>query len=539
MKNIYTPADIEHIIDLTIGKLDQIAELDKQRQAFWMQRREAFVEAVAEQVAAEVMAMRGKSSAKVLVFAGDGICGAYALATASALHRQGCLARVVLFNIGGEMLSPDTVAARDKFIALSGEDFLEEVINPGPGFTMPEMDRRTIVVDGIFGSEYKKPLRGGYQAVARHINEQGAKVISIDLPSGMVTDLGVGMINRNIVHADLTLTLVGPTLSFFMPENAELIGRWKTIDVPFDEEAINSIRCSTRIIDAKAVRTVLPTRPSFASKADLGDALIFAGSYGMLGAAVLATRAATRSGCGRVICHGPRCGFYVMQSSVPSAMFTTDGGADDIRRFENPRQCLGVAVGPGIGRSDDTVRGLEIFLKSCFAAGKPLILDADALNCLTVKPSMIDFIPARSIITPHAGEFDRLFGAQSSHASRVLKALEMAARHKIIIVLKGHYTLTIWPDGSIVVNSSGTEALATAGSGDVLTGLMAGFVAQKMMPEVAAVAAVYIHGIAGRIAARINGIQGTTAEDIADAIGPAIDSILNPRQSGATTPHRQ
>lgn len=535
MKNIYTPADIERITDATIGRLDDIAQLDSQRQELWMRRRAAFVAAVGEQVASEILALRDASKAKVLVFAGDGICGAYALATATVLHRNGCQARVVLFNIGGDMLSPDAVSARDNFIAEGGEAYIQEVINPGPGFTMPEMNRRTIVVDGIFGSEYKKPLRGGYQAVARHINEHGARVVSIDLPSGMITDLGVGMINRNIVHADLTLTLVGPTLSFFMPENAELIGRWKTLDVPMDEEAMTSTRCTSRIIDAKAVRTVMPVRPSTASKVDLGDALIFAGSYGMLGAAVLATRAATRSGCGRVTCHGPRCAFYVMQSSVPSAMFETDGGDVDIKVFSNPRQCSGVAIGPGIGRSDDTLDGLEVFLKACFAAEKPLILDADALNCMAMKPSVIDFIPARSVLTPHAGEFDRLFGAQSSHASRVLKALEMASRHKIVIVLKGHYTLTIWPDGSIVVNTSGTEALATAGSGDVLTGLMAGLVAQKMAPEVAAVAAVFIHGIAGRMAASVNGVAGTTAEDIADAIGPAIDSIVNPRHSGAPT----
>ena len=539
MKNIYTPADIERITDATIGRLDDIAQLDSQRQELWMRRRAAFVAAVGEQVAAEILALRDAAKAKVLVFAGDGICGAYALATATVLHRNGCQARVVLFNIGGDMLSPDTVSARDNFIAEGGEAFLQEVVNPGPGFTMPDMNRRTIVVDGIFGSEYKKPLRGGYQAVARHINEQGARVVSIDLPSGMITDLGVGMINRNIVHASLTLTLVGPTLAFFMPENAELIGRWKTLDVPMDEEAMNSTRCTSRIIDTKAVRTVLPVRQPTASKSDLGDALIFAGSYGMLGAAVLATRAATRSGCGRVTCHGPRCAFYVMQSSVPSAMFETDGGDVDIKVFDNPRQCTGVAIGPGIGRSDDTLDGLEVFLKACFAAEKPLILDADALNCMSMKPSMIDFIPARSVLTPHAGEFDRIFGAQSSHASRVLKALEMASRHKIVIVLKGHYTLTVWPDGSIVVNTSGTEALATAGSGDVLTGLMAGFVAQKMAPEVAAVAAVYGHGIAGRMAAAHNGIAGTTAEDIADAIGPAIDSIVNPRSNGAPTISQQ
>ncbi len=532
MKNIYTPADIDRIMAATIGRLDDIAALDEGRRELCMERRAAFVATVGEQVAAEVLALEPSQKAGVLIFAGDGICGAYALATASMLHSRGCPANVVLFNIGGDMLSPDALRARNEFIEEFGQEYLQEVINPGPGFTMPEMTRRTIVVDGIFGSEYRKPLRGGYQAVARYINEHSPRVISIDLPSGMTTDLSVGMINRNIVHADLTLTLVGPTLAFFMPENAELVGRWKTLEVPFDADAMAAVHCSSRIIDAKAVRTVLPERPPYSSKADLGDALIFAGSYGMLGAAVLATRAATRSGCGKVTCHGPRCAFFVMQTAVPSAMFTTDGGDVDIRRFENPRECLGVAIGPGIGHSDDTVRGLEVFLKSCFATGKPLILDADALNCIAEKPSMIDFIPARSVLTPHAGEFDRLFGPHISHSSRVLKALEMASRHKIVIVLKGHYTFTVWPDGSVVVNASGTQALATAGSGDVLTGLMAGLVAQKMMPEVAAVAAVYIHGVAGRIAARVNGVNGTTAEDIADAIGPAIDSILNPRRQG-------
>ena len=399
MKNIYTPADIERIMDATIGRLSDIAELDAQRQAVWYERRRVFVEAVGRQVAAEVAEFRGMSKSKVLVFAGDGICGAYALSAAAQLYLGGIPVRVILFNIGGNLLTPDTLRARDALIEIAGTDVLDEVINPGPGFSMPEMNRRTIVLDGIFGSEYKKPLRGGYQAVARHINEHGPQVISIDLPSGMTTDLGVGMINRNIVHADLTLTLVGPTLAFFMPENAELIGRWKTINVPMEEEAMSAVRCSTRIIDARAVRTVLPVRPPMASKNDLGSVLIMAGSYGMLGAAVLATRAATRSGCGRVTCYGPRCGFYVMQSSVPSAMFATDGSDREIHKFENVHDCEGVAVGPGIGHSDETINGLEVFLKSCFANNKPLILDADALNCLAEKPPLI----TRDVVAP----FDR------------------------------------------------------------------------------------------------------------------------------------
>ncbi|MDE6120885.1 MAG: NAD(P)H-hydrate dehydratase, partial [Muribaculaceae bacterium] len=425
-----------------------------------------------------------------------------------------------------DMLIPDTVMARDRFVAGAGAELLHEVINPGVNFQMPEMDRSTIVVDGLFGSEHKKPLRGGYQSVARHINEHEARVIAIDLPSGMTPELSVGMINRNIVHAELTLTLVGPTLAFYMPENADLIGRWKTIEADYDTEAVRSTRCTSRVVDAKAVRMALPPRDPFASKADLGDVMLFAGSYGMLGAAVLATRAATRSGCGRVTCCAPRCAFYVMQSSVPSAMFVTDGSDFDIQRFEMPEKCDAIAIGPGLGHSDSTARGLEQFLKACHAAGKPIILDADALNCIASQPSMLDFLPPRSIITPHAGEFDRMFGAQSSHSTRVLKAMEVSARYKIVIVLKGHYTLTVWPDGSILVNTNASESLATAGSGDVLTGLMAGFLAQNMVPEIAAVAAVFIHGVAGKISARTMGIRGTTAEDIADSIGPAIESIV-------------
>ncbi len=312
-----------------------------------------------------------------------------------------------------------------------------------------------------------------------------------------------------------------------MPENAQLIGRWKTLKLPLDKSVVK--RPSCRIVDSKAIRTALPVRDPMADKNELGSALIFAGSYGMLGAAVLATRAASRSGCGRVTCHGPRCAFYVMQTSVPSAMFETDGADFDIQRFESQHDADATAIGPGLGRSDATIYGLERLLKSSYAASRPLILDADALNCIALRQTLLDFIPPRSILTPHAREFDRLFGTQNSHSTRVMKAVEMAARYKIIIVLKGHHTLTIWPNGEILVNSSGTEALATAGSGDVLTGLITGLAAQNMAPEIAAVAAVYIHGIAGKIASRRYGVRGTTAEDIADAIGQAIESITNPQ----------
>lgn len=527
MKNIYSPEDIDRIMAATIGNLSEADDMTPTDREVFMNRRQAFIDTVGLKVAAEVLANR-KDGQRVVVFAGDDICGAYALSTARQLHQQLCPAEVYLINIGGNLLKADTVIARDKFLDIAGDEFLFETIDLN--LIMPEMDEHLIIVDGLFGREYTSPLRGGYQAMARSINETGAKVISIDLPSGMSTELSVGMINRNIVHADITLTIVGPTLAFYMPENAELLGKWKTLQLPLNRSAVKSTRCAARLIDAAAIRSVLAPRDEYASKADLGHALIFAGSYGMLGAAVLSTRAACRSGCGKVTCHGPRCGFYTMQTTVPSAMFKTDGGDFDIRNFEADENYDAIAVGPGIGRSNATVSGLDVFLKACHAEKRPLILDADALNCIASRPVLLDFIPPRSIITPHPGEFDRLFGPQPSASARLLKAIEMSHKYKLIIVLKSHFTQTVWYDGSILVNSSGTEALATAGSGDVLTGLTAGFVAQQIAPEIAAVAAVFIHGVAGKAAACINGIRGTTAEDIADAIGPAIDSIIYPEK---------
>lgn len=531
MKKIYTPDDIQRITAATIGNLDEIEQMTPGMRDWHMERRSAFIQNVGRLAAHEVMQFRGDSDAKVLVFAGDGLCGAYALDTATELHRAGCPATVVLFNIGGDMLTADTRAARDRFVESAGAAYLTEVINPGPDcFTMPYLNaRNTIVVDGIFGSEYRKPLRGGYQAVARHINESGVRVVALDLPSGMTTDLSVGMVNCNIVHATLTLALIGPTLAFFMPENVELVGQWKVLPAQFDPEALRTTRCTSRMLDAAGVRAVLPKRAATVSKADLGDVLVYAGSYGMCGAAMLATKAATRSGCGRVTCHGPRCAYMVLQTSVPSAMFVSDGADTMIYDFDNGIHADAVAIGPGIGRGEETAIGLEVYLKAARAAQRPVVLDADALNIIASHPRMLDYIPARSIITPHAGEFDRLFGPSNTHGTRTLAAIEMAHRYGIVIVLKGYKTITVWPDGSLLVNTSGTEALATAGSGDVLTGITAGILAQKLAPELAAAVAVYIHGVAGRIAARTYGIFGTTADDIAEAVGPAIQTILYPK----------
>lgn len=509
--NIYTPKQIDYILDASLGKTPE--------------SRQAFIEAVGKEVAAEVQSLRRRNK-RVIVFAGNDLCGAFAMEAATELHRLGFQPEVYLINIGGDRLSADARAARQRFIDEVGEEALFETV--GMELAQPEIDASDLVVDGLFGREHIGPLMGGYQHLARFINESEAFIVAIDLPSGMSVDLSVGMINRNIIHADVTLTMVGPSAAFFMKENAELVGHWQVMDLPLNAEALASTRCHTRLIESHNIRKLLPPRGQFVSKADLGHALIYAGSYGMLGAAVLSARGALRSGCGKLTIHGPRCGFFVMQTSVPCAMFQTDGGDMDIRRMDYSKNFTAIGAGPGIGTSDATVSALEGLLKAANAAAAPLVLDADALNCMSLRPSMLDFIPPRSVITPHEGEFDRLFGKQPSGSARLLKAIELAHKLSIIIVLKGHYTITVWPDGSVLFNSSGTPALATAGTGDVLAGLITGLIASGIHPEYAAVIGVYIHGLAGHFAARTLGERSVTASEVAEYLGRAFEAVVNP-----------
>lgn len=518
MRKIYSPADIEKTISVELGNGGDVAT---------QARRNHFIENVGQVAAREIQTFCKDTKRRILVIAGEELCGGYALETASALYRMGESVGVILINIGGQLKNPITIAARKHFLQTAGAESLYELVDMNK--PIPSFQKEMLIVDGIYGREYNHLSRGGFQIIARQINESKCKVVSLDVPSGMTSDLSIGMINRNIVHADLTLTFIGPTLSFYLPETQELLGRWKVMDVDIDQSLINNMPPIGGVVDRKVVASIIPARNRFAEKSDLGTALIFAGSYGMSGAALLSTRAACRSGCGKIICHGPRSAYYVIQSQAPSALFETTEGEDHyIHHFSTKYNYDAVAIGPGLGRAEETTNGLESFLKQCDNTTR-LVLDADALNCIADCPRLLDYIPPRSILTPHKGEFDRLFGKHPLSSTRLLKAIEIAKARKITIVLKGHFTQIVWPDGKVFVNSSGTEALATAGSGDVLTGLIAGLLAQGIHPEYAALAGVYIHGVAGQMAAIDHGINGTTAEDIADYIGTAIDNILHPR----------
>jgi NAD(P)H-hydrate epimerase len=477
------------------------------------------IERVAEGVADEI-ASRWRSNKPTLVFAGPGNNGADALATARLLAEHGFRPEVYLFNIGGDKLSVDCTASRDRLLMEIPDIAFTEVQSR---FSMPQITANHLVVDGLFGSGLREELQGGFKSLVQYINEESATVVSIDLPSGMFSDWNPQIVNRNTIHADLTLAIQFPRISFFIPDNAELIGEWKVLDIGLNGKSLAPSSANFCLVEKRDVCRRLRPRNDFASKADFGSAVLYAGSYGMMGAATLAARGAMRAGVGKLTVNAPKCGYQIMQTSVPEALYQHNRGELNIVDIHPDRSFSAIALGPGMGTNDLTVHALEDFLASI---NQPVILDADALNCIALKPSILNTIPVLSIITPHAGEFDRLFGPQPSSEARLRKAIEMAKYYNILIILKGHYTAIVRPDGKVYFNSSGCPAMATAGSGDVLTGVLLAMLAQGYPAELASIIAVYIHGVAGDMAAAEHGDYGVTAGDIANNIGRAIKETM-------------
>ena len=409
---------------------------------------------------------------------------------------------------------------RDRLIPLAGDNFVEVTDT----FEPPELGPDDVVIDGLFGSGLRNPLRGGYTALVQYINNSDAYVVSIDVPSGLFGEWNTGSDHRNIVRADLTLTYQFKRLSFFFAENAEFIGQCKVLDMEMNLEAIAQTPTDYYLVERDDVKAALRPRDEFVNKYDNGSIMLVAGSYGMMGAAVLAAKGALRAGAGLVTVHAPRCGYAVMQTAVPEALFEPDRNEIFTTGIDSRRRHSVVALGPGMGTSDETIDALDTFLKTFRS---PCLLDADALNCIARRPMLLRSIPKGSVITPHAGEFDRLFGEHVTDEERLRKAIDVSRLYEITIVLKGHYTTTVRPDGKIYINSSGNAGMATAGSGDVLTGVIAALIAQGYAPDWSVVLGVYLHGYAGDLAEQEHGEMGLMAGDIANNMGRAIRNIMS------------
>ena len=443
---------------------------------------------------------------RVVVFAGPGNNGDDALAVARMLIERDYDVTAYLFNISGH-LSEDCAANKKRLQEKRSKSFIEVTQE----FEPPQLDESTLVIDGLFGSGLNKPLAGGFASLVKYINASPSKVVSIDMPSGLMTEDNTYNVRANIIRADETLTLQHQKLSFLFPENQQFIGRLRVLDIRLSKEGIEKTDAQYTLLEENDIRPRLMPRDPFAHKGKMGSALIIAGSYGMGGAAVLATKACLRAGAGRVTAHTPKRNHLILQISVPEAVLQFDREETTFSEAVDTEDFNAVGVGPGLGTSEQTAIAVIAQLRRTQC---PLVCDADAINVLSNHRAWLQQLPKGIIMTPHPKEFDRLEGPSSDSYERLMKARDLAERLQGYVLLKGHHTSLCLPDGHIVFNTTGNAGMATAGSGDVLTGIITGLLARGYKREDACVLGMYLHGLAGDIAARELGQESVIASDL-------------------------
>lgn len=387
-----------------------------------------------------------------------------------------------------------------------------------------------IIIDALFGTGLNRALEGVTGKLVHHLNRSGHPIISIDMPSGLFADRSSK--DHPVVHADHTLSFQCYKPAFLFAENAKAVGQVHIIDIGLSREFTEKISSPYHLIDRELASTLYRPREKFAHKGNFGHALLLAGSYGKMGAAILATGALVRSGAGLVTCCIPRCGYEIMQASVPEAMVITSGENDLISIPDPLEKFNAIGFGPGIGLEPET---LQLAGKLFSVYRQPVVIDADGLNQLSFQQDLYAVIPNGSILTPHPKEFERLFGACENDFERMEKAKENAGRLQCIIVLKGHHTLIAMPGGQCYFNTTGNPGMAKGGSGDVLTGLITGLLASGYSPEAAAILGVYLHGSAGDLAATVQSQEAMTASDIIAQLGLAFLELASAQLSTSQT----
>ncbi|MGB0931417.1 MAG: NAD(P)H-hydrate dehydratase, partial [Chitinophagales bacterium] len=364
----------------------------------------------------------------------------------------------------------------------------------------PTFNENDLIVDAIFGSGLSRPIEGFTAEIIRKINESYIPVIAVDIPSGLYADRQSDSI---AIKANHTVSFQFPKLAFLLPQNHQYVGEWHCVDIRLHPTFIAQTSTPYHYIEATDIAAILRPKSKFSHKGTSGHALIIGGSYGKIGAAVLTSKATLKAGAGLVTVYVPKCGYTIMQVSIPEVMCLTDKNESHISELplieansassSKKTKYQAIAIGPGLGQNSSTQNALLQLLQS---AQQPLVLDADALNIIA-QNQWLQYMPKDSILTPHPKEFERLAGKTANHFERLEKQRAMAQKYGIVVLVKGAHTSIACPEGTIFFNSTGNPAMGTAGSGDVLTGMIASFVAQGYSSKDAAILGVYLHGLAG------------------------------------------
>jgi len=458
------------------------------------------------------------SAEAIHIFAGTGNNGGDGLALARMLRQEQF--RVHVYLIGKEKnLSPSCRINFDRYKETGGQ----YLWLPDDEKQLPVVRDGEVIVDSLFGSGLTRAPEGFPATVIRHINACKALTISIDVPSGLFCDIpSVKAAQPDIIHADYTLTFAPPKLAFFLPENGRYTGNWQLLDIGISEEFIGKTDVKNFMIEESMLIPLLKKRNKFDHKGIFGHALLICGGYGKMGAAILASHAALRSGAGLVTVHSPSSGVPILQSAVPEAMMSIDKDNSFISEIPDLSKYSAIGTGCGIGLGNETRSALKLLIQN---TPLPVIFDADAINILGENKTWLGFLPKDCIFTPHPKEFQRLIGKPADDFDRLRMQKDFSFRFQAYVVCKGAYTAITTPGGLCYFNSSGNPGMATGGSGDVLTGMITGLRAQGYSPLEACLLGVWLHGKAGDFAAVQTGQEALIAGDIISNIGKAFQSL--------------
>lgn len=456
-----------------------------------------------------------KKDNNVKIFCGLGNNGGDGLVVARLLAHAGIHTEVFMVRYSEEMRHDCLV---NYLRVLSDDDEVNQRSTPLVPIVeifneadFPEISPDDVVVDALFGSGLNRPIEGLAAEVIHYLNRRPAIRIAIDIASGLFADAPSPA--AAIFQPDYTLTFQQPKLAFLMPENDAFTGRMEVLDIGLHPQFLDEVTVNNFLVEKEIIIGMIHHRTKFSHKGTYGHALLIAGSEGKTGAAILGAKSCLRTGVGLLSVKLPQSAWIPLQASVPEAMIHVEDKLDAFNA---------IGVGPGLGKDEDAQRMVRHLIQD---AKVPLVMDADALNILSENKTWLSFLPPKTILTPHPKEFERLFGKTSNSFERLELQRQMAVKYNLIIVLKGAYTATAMPNGAVFFNSTGNPGMATAGSGDVLTGMILSLLAQRYTPEEAAVFGVYLHGLAGDFAAEASSQEAMIASDITENIGKAFKTL--------------
>lgn len=446
-----------------------------------------------------------------VVLCGMGNNGADGLALALLLLQNGYGVKVFMLQHRNES-SPENKSLLNKILRINAAlvDYVE------PETFLTDLPEQVVVIDAILGTGLAKQVEGWLADFFAHINQLPNFKIAIDIPSGMPADAMPGK-GDSIINSQETLSFQLYKRTFLHPESAAHCGDIFLLDIGLHPTFIEATHTHYQTIESEKVAAFIKKKSRFSYKNQHGHAFLIGGSKGKSGAASLAITSALRSGVGLVSSSIPAECYVPVQTVAPEAMCQTSG-VDYIEHLDSFAGASAVGIGMGMGTHEATVKAFSHFIEDCTL---PCVFDADALNILALHPELMNKIPEHSILTPHVAECDRMFGPSANSMQRVEHVRMQAMRYKVCIVLKGHHSVVATPDGDCFYNLNGNAGMAKGGSGDVLTGLLAGLLAQGYPAEQAALLGVYLHGSAGDIAKSILGEQAMNATDLVQQLSKA------------------